>query len=219
MEIFIIVHNQESLQWFKDHNKGIDISKFKFILVGQWDGVSESMKEECIVASFLPDNIEKYPLLLTFTAWYAIYKNDLSESQYVGLFEYDVVFNLDIFKLEKRLQTDAIIGFNPRPTNEKLYLDSIPEFCALIDNDSIEYSKRNKMWNATTNVILPQWVLNSFVNWYVKLIPKILEYKSVSHFHERAFNILISVLGIKYKFCPEYVTHKHLCSHKTKLHK
>jgi hypothetical protein len=218
MEIYIVVHNQESLQWFKDHNKDIDISKFKFILVGDWNGVSETMKEECIVASFLSDNIEKYKSLLTFTAWYALIKNNLIKSKYIGIFEYDCIFYKDIFELKDELDYNTVLAFAPISTKH-LYLDLIPEFCALLDKEEIEIAKKKELWAASTNVIMPVWFLDSFVSWYLNFIPEILKYPKHPHFHERAVNVFAAGCDVDCKFYGGYIEHLQLCSHKIKLQK
>jgi len=47
-----------------------------------------------IIARELPDNIESEKKLLTFTAWYAIVKNNLfTEYNYLCLFEYDIILD------------------------------------------------------------------------------------------------------------------------------
>lgn len=219
LDIFIVCHNQQSLELFKENNKHIDISKFKFILVGNWEGVGEEFKEEHIVASFLPDNIERFEKLLTFTAWYALTRNNLIKSDYVGIFEYDCIFKDDIFKLKGELEKNCIIGFNPRVTNEHLYLNIIPEFCNLLSKGEIKKAKKNNYWNATTNMILPINFLEGFVSWYLEYVIKILKYTKVSHYHERAVNVLAANMDIDYKFFQSYVEHKQLMSHGISLQK
>lgn len=217
LDIYIVCHNHESFELFKENNKHIDISKFKFILVGKWEGVSEEFKNNHIVASFLPDNIERFDKLLTFTAWYALSRNNLINSEYVGIFEYDCIFHKDIFELERELDKNCIIGFNPRYTNEHLYLNIIPEFCNLLSKNEVKIAKRNSFWNATTNMILPVDFLDKFVSWYLGYVIKILNYQKVSHFHERAVNILVANMDMGYKFFEDYVEHQQLCSHKIEL--
>lgn len=216
-EVYIVCHDKQSYELFKENNKHINISKFKFILVGEYDFVSEQFNDNNIVASFLPVNIEKYNSLLTYTAWFALSKNEIVKSSHVAIFEYDCIFKEDIFKVKKN--KNSIIGFNPRITNEKLYLDLIPEFTNLLSKREIEIAKLYDYWNATTNVIIPIWFLDYFVSWYFKFIPDILQFKKHSHFHERSYNILAANMDMDYKFYPDYIEHKQLCSHNIQLQK
>jgi hypothetical protein len=224
LSIYIVCHDKASYELFRENNRDIDISKFKFILVGDYDWVGESFTEDSnnIVASFLPDNIEKHKTLLTFTAWYSLIKNDLIKTKYVGVFEYDCVFKKDIFELEKDLDRNKLIGFYPVSTT-CLYLDLIPEFCKLLPKEYIEIAKKEKLWIASANMILPVWFMATFVYWYSKFIPQILQYPKHPHFHERAVNILaaeegmISVSEIYYE--QRYLIHQELRSHKIDLQK
>lgn len=216
LNIYIVCHNKDSYQWFKENNKHIDISKFKFILVGEWDGISEDMYDDCIIASFLPNNIEKYKSLLTFTAWFALSKNNIVKSKYVGIFEYDCIFKKDIFELYNELDYNSILAFSPVSTKH-LYLDLIPEFCALLNKEEIEIAKKKELWAASTNMIIPVWFLDSFVNWYLNFISDILKYKKHPHFMERGVNIFAANCDVDFKFYGDYVEHKQLCSHKIKL--
>ena len=103
LEIYIVYHDLASYELFKKNNSHIDTSRFKYILVGNYDGVGETAYEDHIVASRLPFNIEQHESLLTFTAWYAISKNKFLKHHFIGIFEYDVIFKKDIFELKKGL--------------------------------------------------------------------------------------------------------------------
>lgn len=223
LEIFIVCHDKSSLQYFKENNKDVvNFDRFKYFLVGEWDGVDEQTYNDCIIGSFLFDNIERYKSLLTFVAWYALIKNDLIKTKYVGVFEYDCVFKKDIFELEKDLDRNKLIGFYPVSTT-CLYLDLIPEFCNLLPKEYIKAAKKEKLWIASTNMILPNWFMATFVYWYSKFIPKILECPKHPHFHERAVNILAAVEGVRgisdIYYEQQYLIHKELRSHKIDLQK
>lgn len=220
IEIYIVCHDRKSYDWFIDHNKHIDISKFKFILVGEYEEVGTPFTDENIVASFYPDNIEQHKSLLTFTAWYLLSKNNIVKSDFVGIFEYDVIFKKDIFELSDFIDKKHIIGFNSRLIeNDKFYLSLIPDFCVLLKQDEFEIAKTGKVWNATTNVIISKWFLDLFVNWYLAFIPHILCHPKVSHYHERAYNILMKYMNMRYFFMDSYLEHKQLMSHGISLQK
>lgn len=216
LEIYIVYHDKASFDLFQENNKHIDTSKFKFILVGEYDIVSEYVKENHIVASFLPNNIEKHKSLLTFTAWWALVKNNLinANTYHVGIFEYDVIFQQDIFELEEYLDQDSLIGFVPREVkDDALYLDWLPKFCQLLEPDQLNKAKSVPLWSASTNIIMPDWFLFAFSTWYINLIPMIIDMPGHSHYHERAVNIFAANCGMKYIFKAEYLEHKGLMSH------
>lgn len=218
LEIYIVYHDQESFELFQKNNEHIDTSRFKFILVGDYNQVGGYNHDNHIISSFLPDNIERFESLLTYTAWYSLCKNDLIKTDYVGIFEYDCIFKNDIFNIEKFLKEDSFIGFDPKMTSSRLYLDLIPEFCSLISENELSIAKQKGIWNATTNVVLPTNFLKNFVDWYKQFIPEILQYLKHSHFHERAVNIYAANSNVNYSFF-SYTEHKRLNSHNNKLQK
>jgi hypothetical protein len=222
LEIYIVCHNKESYELFNKNNSHIDISKFKFILVGDYNWREEvfSSDQNKIIANFLPDNIENHKSLLTFTAWYALIKNNLINTEYVGIFEYDCILKRDIFEIEKDLNKNKLIGFYPVSTSH-LYLDLIPEFCNLLPKDYIDIAMKEKLWIASTNMILPVCFMGEFVDWYLQFILEILQFEKHPHFHERAVNIFAAVNGIKgvsEKYYEQrYLIHQELRSHKIRL--
>jgi hypothetical protein len=225
LEIYIVCHNRKSYELFKENNKSVDINKFKFILVGDeynWRGESFSNYQNKIIANFLPDNIERHKSLLTFTAWYALIKNNLINTEYVGVFEYDCILKRDIFEIEKDLNQNKLIGFYPVSTTH-LYLDLIPEFSNLLPFEYVDAAMKEKLWIASTNMILPVWFMAKFVDWYLQFIPEILQFEKHPHYHERAVNVFAAVNGIKgvseTYYEQRYLIHQMLRSHKIKLQK
>ena len=73
---------------------------FHILFVGELE-ISEELSnnKRITIAKNLPNNIENEKDLLTFTAWYAIVKNNLfSEYKYICILEYDVLLHLCTFK-------------------------------------------------------------------------------------------------------------------------
>ncbi|NJL73937.1 MAG: hypothetical protein HC892_01690 [Saprospiraceae bacterium] len=225
LSIFIVIHNQESLDRFIELNGNpIIFTNVSYIHVGD-AFLSDCYGLNIITAREYPYNIEKYKTLLTYTAWYLLSENNLVKTPYVGIFEYDVQLDLDIFKLHSNMNECTLIGFEPRPTDEDLYLKAIPDFVELLDVEELDKAMSATVWSATTNVIISVGFLNLFVNWFYTFIPEILEFKNHPHFHERAINVCAANLGdaetsertIKYKFFPRTLSHKQLNSHKINL--
>jgi len=210
---YIIFHDRKSIELFYINNDKLDRTNFRWILVGDNDETGFIDYEgKVILATFKPENIEHYPSLLTFTAWYLLAKNDICKTDYIGLFEYDVEFlsNPNDIKLSQ----DTIYGFNKRelPDKNGLYIHAVPEFHRLLSNKEIETANKQPFWNATSNFIIHKEFLIKFVDWYMQFIPEILGLKKHSHFHERAINIFAANNGYKNAYCA-LIKHHQLCSH------
>ena len=209
---YIIFHDQKSLDYFKELNPDIS-NEFVYIFVGE-DKVFYSYGNNYSIINpyFAKNNIEHYPSLLTFTAWYLLSKNDICKTDYIGLFEYDVEFLSNPNDIE--LYKDTIYGSMARnlPDKNGLYLESVPQFAKLLTSKEIEIARKQPFWNATSNFIVHKEFLIKFVDWYMQFIPEILGLKKHSHFHERAINVFAANNGYKNEYIP-MIKHYQLCSH------
>lgn len=174
------------------------------LFVGNNELNSELMNNErIIVARHLQHNIEKYNYLLTFTAWYAIVKNELfSEYKYICILEYDV--SLDSYFFDSLLgacmknKWDIISflffnwGFNI-DINEQI-------FKYFINKKQDEYHYLND-WYPTTNQCVTYSILKDFVDWFFPdcLIIKKLHPLKISWYHERVFSHFICNRNYKIK--------------------
>ena len=207
---YIIFHDHKSFDYFQENNPNND--EFSYILVGENIERYYSCSARAFVASLTNHNIEHYPSLLTFTAWYLLAKNDSFHTDYIGLFEYDVEFLSNPNDIE--LSKDTIYGSMARnlPDKNGLYLESVPQFAKLLTSKEIEIARKQPFWNATSNFIVHKEFLIKFVDWYMQFIPEILGLKKHSHFHERAINVFAANNGYKNEYIP-MIKHYQLCSH------
>ena len=148
-----------------------------------------------IVARDLPDNIEDHNYLLTFTAWYAIIKNNLfSEYKYICILEYDVSLEFYFFDslfhacIKKKWNIISFLfydwAFNS-DINEKV-------FKYFLNKKNINYQYLNE-WYPTTNQCLTYSILKEFVNWFFPdcLLINKLDPMKISWYHERMFNYFV----------------------------
>lgn len=211
---YIVSHDIISYDYFYKNN-GEYIGKVENILVGTRQKYSLMDERNFLGAAAMHINIEHYPSLLTFTAWYLLAKNDICETDFIGIFEYDVKF-LSLPEIE--LKEDTIYGFiqRPLPDPNGLYLDATPQFRNLLPKDKIQIAQNQPYWNATSNFIVHKNFLIKFVDWYMGFIPNILQYYNHAHYHERAINYFAANEGYKNETLP-ILQHAQLNSHNIQL--
>ena len=180
--IIYICHDQSS----------IDVCNIKspdaqILLVGPNDAVSK-FPDKLTVVRNLPFNIEEERKLLTFTAWYAIIKNDLfSDTDILCLLEWDATLTASI----------------PDITYDVVFLMSFSDYflndispnilTKYLGDRGLYINKPGEIWGSSTNVILRRHVLKKFVDLYYPSC--IVELKkdiyNFSYYHERVFSMFV----------------------------
>ena len=155
MIVIYVCHDQDTIDSCikKDPNAYI-------FLVGPAEIRSASNK--IIVARDLPNNIEFERKLLTFTAWYAIIKNNLFlDEKHLCILEYDI----SIPPLDKYDNMTEDIGafidnsglHFPTDMNYSVFLN-------FIKHKNIKYDTPNRAWTCTTNYIIKRTLLEKFID-------------------------------------------------------
>lgn len=213
--IVFICHDNSSIEHVLSHGHYI-------IFVGDKEIKDEYRNNpNIIIAKELVNNIETEWKLLTFTAWYAIIKNNLFiEYEYICILEYDVILNdfeNQLYKTCKK--SHDLISFI---ASEKKFLkiDINYEVCInyLIKNGFSEYDYNIlNVWASSTNHCIKRPILEDFVNWYYPscLFIKDHDPKKLGYYHERIFAIYC--FNKKYDHCyiSNILRHLQLVSHKT----
>ena len=149
-----------------------------------------------IIARDLPFNIEHEPKLLTFTAWYAIIKNNLfTEFEYLCILEYDTILehtfvnNLNTLCAVNKYDVISFIEVSELA----LYLDiNIDILKSFLNSKNIENKEINnvKKWACSTNHCFRRNILEEFVDWYYPDCLTIKEQHPTKFpfYHERLFN-------------------------------
>jgi hypothetical protein len=147
----------------------------------------------------LEDNIEDQPKLLTFTAWYAIIKNNLfTDYKYICILEYDVIIEEKFLDnlIEKTKDNPEVVSFF---INNNFHEFGFSAFIQDVNVDILnniilklntDYDV-NAAWYHSTNHCIRRDVLSGFVGWYSSEYPHIKEkdYKRLSWYHERLFMV------------------------------
>jgi hypothetical protein len=161
------------------------------MLVGPNEIPDEIKYVEVIRVRELPNNIEDEKKLLTFTAWYAIIKNDFFlKDSHICLLEWDCsIPKLDSFNTEN----DIGAFFYNDGTAFKSDIDK-EVFLNYLKNKKMSYENLNLGWNLSTNYIIRRSILAEFVDFYYpSCIDDIQSYdkKHISWYHERIFWVFI----------------------------
>jgi hypothetical protein len=212
LSIYIVCHNEKAFKTFKSLGNEEYIDKCNYILVGidKYDKFKGMDNLNTIIPIHLPYNIEQHISLLTFTAWYALVKNDLVKTDFVGIFEYDVQFTRNPFPLE--FDKNSIYGASYRDIPDYMFLETVPYLKRLLTPRETETADRMRFWMPSSNMIMPEKFLVDFVEYYTDLIPKIMDSKCHSHFHERMINLFAVMEGYKLEPC-DIIHHKQYNSH------
>lgn len=233
LDTFIIVHDQDIIIEYEKHQKYLGIPNVKYLFVGKNPTEKVSSYKNVIVCRDLEHNIEQYPNINSFTAWYAIWKNNLSDKRYINLLEYDTIINNQIFqKLPKHMENGVdMIRFLPRPCNEHHFINDprwVKEMFLSISkvyNRDMETEIRrslqdnpNMSWTSTSNSIFRKSCFDQYMNWFLPLLPDILNSKTAGHQHERSITIFTYMRNKKLLVLPDMIHHFQMDSHGTQDH-
>lgn len=171
-----------------------------------------------VVVRDLPHHIEDKWRLLTFTAWYAVAKNDLYlDSERLCLLEYDARIVADTFCEQVVAQTADLVGFVADRTN--FFKDIRPEilsnFLKIKGIDPARYGSDFE-WLCTTNLCAKRAFFVDFVKWYDYAYLMKKDDKNLPFYHERLVAVYAKNVGCSTHLVPQVLHHAQNNSHSTK---
>jgi len=149
--------------------------------------------EKLTIVRNLPDNIEHQRKLLTFTAWYAIIKNNLFPGEdMLCILEWDV--DIPAIETFSRITQDVGVFFVDDGTNFMNDVNArvLHNYLVL---KGISYPNVRSAWGCTSNYVMRRNILKSFVDFYY---PSCIEHiqsfdnAKLSWYHERIFWIFLT---------------------------
>jgi hypothetical protein len=170
----------------------------------------------------LPNNIENEKDLLTFTAWYAIVKNDLFvDYNYICILEYDVHLEKNYeLELNENCENNLLDCISFIHVNHSFDVDINKDvFANFMNKKELPFKILNeKGWYSTTNHCLKRKVLIDFVDWYY---PDCLDIKKLdpikfSWYHERLFASFMDAFSLNIchlKIITHYYCNSHVYMH------
>jgi len=197
VQIVFICHDEASIQTVLHYG-------YPILLVGN---KTVQTTEKVIVARYLPFHIEYIPKLLTFTAWYAIVKNQLFKGhEYLCLLEWDAVLDDSFVSNLKAICATGVPAISfMETTASDLQSDVNPKvFFQFLKEKSIPprvvYSILT--WGCSSNQCLHRTLLEAFVNWYFPCVTILREDPTrISWYHERLYMVFLKHYSIPYALC------------------
>lgn len=230
LSTYIFVHDQDIVLDFIKNNKFKNFDSLFYVFVGMGSTDKISSLSNVIICNKLPKNIEHIPKLVSFTGWYALCENNLINSEYVNLFEYDINFSPSF--IEKNLSLiqgnpDAIGYFNlsakhPFFIEEPTY--SGPLVKAIKDKTNInlfdlvsKYLNKNSnlLWQTTSNSTWEVSILKDYVEWAKQFIDVLSNFEFAGHAIERSISFFYYIKKLNVSLTNGLLQHLQLNSHKT----
>lgn len=222
IETFIFIHDQDIL--LRLYNKK-SFNDLKWVFLG--DKNTDRLKNipNIIIAKELDFNIEQHPKLTSFTGWYALCKNNLIKSDYVNLFEYDIMFNDDFYSLKIDKNKSDFVGYFPMSISDpvfvdmeiysKLLLDSILSKTNVDIKSIIKSLPKNNLWSSSSNSTWNADTLKMYVNWFEQFLDDIKDDKYSGHMFERSISFYHIINNIKVLLTNNLMLHLQINSHGT----
>lgn len=230
---YIFCHDQDLILGFEENKKFSNLHDYTYVFLGKRPVDKISHLDNIIVARDLPINLEEYPLFTSYTGWYVLWKNNLIDSQYVNMFEYDTM--LDPYfeqNHSKFYEANAeMIGYVPFPIGHFQFIQNrdwvehiIPsikrKYNIDVDRFYEDVLRKNPqaMWSSTSNTTFRVDIFNEYMNWFEPLINDLKDTKTCGHAHERSISIFAHLKRKKLFLTQNLLKHLQLDSHKTQGH-
>jgi hypothetical protein len=203
LETFVCIHDQQLLLSCEKQGIFANIPKLRYVFVGK-NGVSKlsHLGDKVIVARNLPDNIEQYPLLVSYTAWYALVRNKLLTTPNVAVLEYDVTLSSSFdFAVDDVLSRrgPCLLGFRAYALKSPIYFNATPmlepalkkaydvDIHKLID-DYVRETGKNA-WCSSSNVAADTETFGKFVEWFWPIAQLVKDTPLGAHVCERCIKV------------------------------
>lgn len=227
-ETFIFVHDQNIIIDYEKCNKFNELENVKYVFVGNKEIDKIKDKKNAIICRDLPFNIEEYPKLTSYTGWYALWKNNLYNGDFINLFEYDINLAKNFNSLlDNELTPDTkIIGYIPLNVHDTNYLkvdkwaleiaQSIQKNYKVNIYNLIDNFPQNALCTVTSNHTFNKKTFEEYMKWVEPLVEDIKNLEMVGHQIERSISLFYLVNKLdNVKLMNNVMYHFQFDSHKT----
>ena len=226
IQTFIFVHEQQIILDYIKYKKFDGIENLKYVFLGDRDTSLIKDYENVIICRDLPINIEEYPKLTSFSGWYALWKNNLYDGEYLNLFEYDINLS-DNFNdvLGNALESNPnIIGYIPLPVNHPCFVREEKYCKKIMESISKVYNYNpydvilplNGVCSVTSNHTFKKDVFEKYMNWVEPLIDDFKITHMAGHEAERSISLFYLLNKVNnVKIIGDVLFHFQFDTHKT----
>jgi len=227
IQSFIFVHDQNIILDCINSNKFFNLNNLKYIFVGNGDTTLIKTNPNVIICKNLLFNIEEYPKLTSYTGWYALWKNNLYDADYINLFEYDVDIsnNFNNIFSEDFIQDNEVIGYIPYNVHDSSFLgykqvseDLVKSIYKNYNIDTYNYINflpSDSLCSLTSNHTFNKKTFEQYMKWTEPMINDIKNSPVAGHQIERSIPLFYILNNIKTMIVPNIINHHQLNSHNT----
>jgi hypothetical protein len=229
IQTFIFVHDENIILDFEKVGKFREIENLKYVLLGQ--GTCENLKglDNIIIAREYEDNIEELPVLVAYTGWYLIWKNQLidADTDFINMFEYDIILSDNFTEVQhKILQPNIkVLSYIPIYTSSYWFIQSdevcLPFLNSIQKHYGIDFRQyiteidSSTIVGITSNQSMAPQVFSDFMKWISPVIEDIQEEAMAGHAMERIFSLFYMYNGLTAILAENLIQHFQLDSHRT----
>lgn len=231
---FIFLHDQNIILEFEKSKKLSNLYNYTYVFLGQRPVDQVEHMENVIIARNYEHNIEDYPAFTAFTGWYLLWKNNLIKTDYVNLYEYDVLFNKNIDQYHPKFyeQNIDMIGYVPflishyefikNPKWNEHILNAIKKIYnidLMKHFNKVVLENPNALWSSTSNITFKKEIFNDYMKWFEPIVEMIKNESSCGHAFERSITFYAHMRNKKFALTNGLLQHLQLNSHDTQIHK
>ena len=228
IQTFIFVHDQEIILDFIKHKKFNDLTNLKYVFLGDRDISKLNGIDNVIITRDLEFNMEQYPKLTSYTGWYALWKNNLINSEYINLFEYDIIVEKELeSKIKETIENENVdvIGYIPFNVHHYNFLKHMPWCEKLVQslqtiyniniNSYLSNFPQDKQCSMTSNHTMSKKSFEMYMEWIDKMIENIRQSNLSGHEVERSISVFYLLKNLNYKILIGSLNHYQFDSHQT----
>lgn len=228
VQTFIFAHKQEIILDYLNSDKFKYLPNVKYLLLGDSDCSLLSDKDNIIIARNLPINREEYPLFVSYTGWYSLWKNNLidEDTDYINLFEYDISLSInfdEIFFNELRKLPD-IVFFTLYSMNSPMFMreewiDKVVDYYSEFNKIDLKkffenYDKEKSYWSCSTNLCFKKELFFEFMSDFENLFPRVGESDYPGHQFEQSISFYMLTKNKNIIYTKNILFHFQANSHK-----